>query len=869
MTNLKDKYVYLFEEAKWIKKEILWGKWHGLVEMVSLWLTIPDGFIITTKTCELYTENQNSYSENILEEIYKNLKKLEDSTWKKLWSWDNPLLVSVRSWAAVSMPWMMDTVLNLWLNDETALGLIKQTWNERFVLDSYRRFIQMFADVVMNVAHKNFESKLEELKIKKWYKNDIDLQISDLKELIIDYKDIVEKETWIIFPESTKKQLQMAIEAVLNSWNNDRAIIYRKLNNIKWLLWTAVIIQEMVFWNMWETSATWVCFTRNPSTWENKLYWEFLINAQWEDVVAWIRTPNKIEELEKLLPKSFDKLVEICDKLEKHYKDMQDIEFTIEKGKLFILQTRAGKRTIKSDIRIVVEMVEKWIINEKEALLRIDVNKIETLLHKQIDEKSKENSVFLWKWLPASPWAAIWEIVFSSQKAEYEKWLWKKVILVRKETSPEDIEWMISAEWILTTRWWMTSHAAVVARGMWKCCISGCSQLLIDNWNKTFSINWKKFQEWDTITLDGSTWEIFEWKLNTVDAELSIYFKKLMEWADVYKKMEIKANADNPKDALTAIKFWAEWIGLCRTEHMFFNESRILAFRKMIVSTKIEDRKKALNEIEPFQRNDFIELFKILDWKPMIIRLIDPPLHEFLPQTDAEIVKLSEEINIDLKELKNIILSLHEFNPMLGFRWCRLSIVFPEITRMQIKAIFSASLEVQKSEPWIEIPLVWNEKEFQIIKKIIEDVAEELQISWKVNYKIGSMIEVPRAAIIVDKFASDCDFISFGTNDLTQMTCWFSRDDSAKFLIDYVKKWIYQNDPFQVLDEEWVWELMKICIKKAKKVNPNIHIWICWEHWWNPKSINFCHKLWLNEVSCSPYRVAIAKISAAQAALEI
>jgi len=869
MSDLKNKinkqYVYLLNEAKWIKKDILWGKWYGLVEMVSLGLTIPDWFIITTETCWIFSENNNSYPKWISEEIYKTLEKLELSTGKKLWDIENPLLVSVRSGSAISMPWMMDTVLNLWLNDETVKWLIKKTWNQKFVLDSYRRFIQMFANVVMWIWHNEFEKELQKIKSEKWVKDDIELEIKDLEKLIKIYKKVVEKNTWTIFPNDTKNQLEMAIEAVLNSWNNERAIIYRKINNIKWLLWTAVVVQEMVFWNMWETSATGVCFTRNPSTWENKLYGEFLVNAQWEDVVAGIRTPKKIQDLEKIMPKAYNQLVKTCNEIEKYCKDMQDIEFTIEENKLFILQTRTWKRTIKSDIRIAVEMVEQWIIDEKTAILRIDPNKLETLLHKQIDPKSKENSTLLAKWLPASPWAAMWKIVLNSKDAKKEKELGKKVILVRTETSPEDIEWMISAEWILTTKWGMTSHAAVVARWMWKCCISGCSEVNIDEKNETILINKIEFKPWDIITLDGSTGEVFKWELNTVEAELSIYFESLMSWADKYKKMQIKTNADTSKDTLKALKFWAEWIGLCRTEHMFFEESRILAFRKMIVSKNNDDRKKALDEIEPFQKQDFIKLFETLDWKPMIIRLVDPPLHEFLPEKEEEIIKLAKEIDIDIKELRKTISELHEVNPMLWFRWARLSIVYPEITKMQVRAIFNAALEVKNSKPWIEIPLIWNEKEYRIVKKIIEEVAEEL---WTNNYKIGSMIEVPRAALTVEKFVSDCDFLSFGTNDLTQMLCGFSRDDSASFLKDYVEKWIYKNDPFQVIDQEWVWELMKICVEKARKVNPNIHIWICWEHWWDPESIEFCHKLWLDEVSCSPYRVAVARLSAAQAALK-
>ncbi len=866
--NKAHKYVYSFEEWKWVGKDMLGWKWANLAEMKGLWLPIPDGFTISTETCDIYYKNNKTYPQEVLDQIENHLQELEKNMWKKLWDAQDPLLVSVRSGAAVSMPWMMDTVLNLWLNDESVIWLANKTWNERFAWDSYRRFIQMFGDVVMWVEHKLFEAKLQSVKDSKWVKDDTQLDVDDLKKVVSLYKEVIKEATWNLFPNDPREQLHMAIDAVFGSWNNERAIIYRRMNDIKWLLWTAVNVQSMVFGNMGDNSGTWVCFSRNPSTWENKFYGEFLMNAQWEDVVAWIRTPKKIDELWEVMPDCYNELVAIYKKLEQHYHDMQDMEFTIQEWKLYMLQTRNGKRTAAAAIKMAVDMVSEGLIDEKTAVMRVSPSQLDTLLHKQIDPEAKKWAIVLTKWLPASPGAAVWQVVFTAQAAHDWKEEWKKVVLVRLETSPEDIQWMVASQGILTARGWMTSHAAVVARWMWKCCVSGCSEVQVNEHEKTFTVNWKTFHEWDVISLDGATWEVFEWALNTVDPDLSGDFGKLMTWADQFKRLQIKTNADTPRDAAKAIEFGAEWIWLCRTEHMFFEETRIQAVREMIVATETADREKALDKIEPYQKQDFVDLFKILEGKPMIVRLIDPPLHEFLPQEEKDIIAVASEMNISVDTLKATINDLHEFNPMLGFRGCRLWVRYPEITRMQARAVFKAALEVQWAQPWIEIPLVWNGDEYRMLKKVIEDVAEELWAKWKVNYQIGSMIEVPRAAITADQFAAECDFLSFGTNDLTQMWCGFSRDDAGKFLKLYVEKWIYEKDPFQSIDQEWVGELMKICLQKARSVNPNIHVWICGEHGGEPASVEFCHRIGLDEVSCSPYRVPIARLAAAQAAIK-
>ncbi|HRX63567.1 MAG TPA: pyruvate, phosphate dikinase [Candidatus Absconditabacterales bacterium] len=862
------KYVYSFDEGKGVNKQILGGKGANLAEMMSLGMPIPDGFTVTTEACDVYYENDKTYPQEILDQIEEKLQKLEKSTGKKLGDANDPLLVSVRSGAAVSMPGMMDTVLNLGLNDESVRGLATKTGNERFALDSYRRFIQMFGDVVMGVDHHHFETQIQKVKDEKGIKDDTQMTIEDLKRLISLYKDVIQNDTGKMFPNDGREQLQMAIDAVFGSWNNDRAISYRRMNDIKGLIGTAVNVQAMVFGNMGDTSGTGVCFTRNPSTGENKFYGEFLMNAQGEDVVAGIRTPKEIQELDDVMPECYKELVDIYQKLEKHYKDMQDMEFTIQEGKLYILQTRNGKRTAAAAVKMAVDMLEEGLIDEKTALLRVEPNQLDALLHKQIDADAKTDATLLTKGLPASPGAAVGEVVFTAHEASVRRDAGHKVILVRVETSPEDIEGMDAAQGILTARGGMTSHAAVVARGMGKCCVSGCGDLQINEKEKVFSVAGKTFKEGDMLTLDGTTGEVFEGSLHTVDPDLSGDFDKLMTLADKYKTLQIKTNSDTPKDTAKAISFGAEGIGLCRTEHMFFEESRIQAVREMIVAKETAEREKALAKIEPFQKQDFVDLFKILEGKPIIVRLIDPPLHEFLPQEEKDIQSVASAINVSVEELKATIADLHEFNPMLGFRGCRLGVRYPEITKMQARAIFKAALEIEGAKPWIEVPLIGNAKEYMILKNIIEEVAEELGAKGKVDYKIGSMVEVPRAAITADEFAGECDFLSFGTNDLTQMGCGFSRDDSGAFLKLYVEKGIYDKDPFQALDQQGVGKLMQICIEKAKGVNPGIHMGICGEHGGEPSSVEFCHNIGLNEVSCSPYRVPIAKLAAAQAAIK-
>ncbi len=868
------KYVYSFVEGKWISKEILGGKWTNLAEMVSMWLPIPDWFTISTESCDMYYKNDKKLPQEVLDQIEHQLKHLEHHMWKRLWDINDPLLVSIRSGAAASMPWMMDTILNLWLNDQSVQWLISKTNNPRFVRDSYRRFLQMFGDVVMWVEYDHFEDQLQKIKSQKWVKLDTDLDAEDLQKLVWLYKETINQHAWTQFPENPRDQLIMSINAVFNSRNNERAIVYRKLNDIKWLLWTAVNVQSMVFGNMWETSGTWVCFTRNPSTWENKFYWEFLMNAQWEDVVAWIRTPAEIQELEKVMPNCYSELVDIYQRLEKHYKDMQDMEFTIQEWKLYILQTRSWKRTAAAAVKIAVDMVNEWLIDDKTALLRVQPEQLDTLLHKQIDPEAKKTAELLTKWLPASPWAAVWQIVFNAESAHDRNEEWKKVILVRVETSPEDIVWMVASQWILTARWWMTSHAAVVARWMGKCCVSWCSDITIDEANKTMIVNWKTFNEWDILTLDWSTWEVFSGQLKVVDPELSGDFQTLMTRADKYRKLWVRTNADTPEDATRAREFGAQWIGLCRTEHMFFAEDRIKAVREMILSEDLQWRQKALAKLLPFQKSDFIWIFKAMQGLPCTIRFLDPPLHEFLPQEESDIQSLATDMWIDINILKERISSLHEFNPMLWHRGCRLVVTYPEIAQMQTEAVISAACELKQqwieSKPEIMIPLVWFKSELDFNAQIVRKVAKETMDKYgiQIDYKLWTMIEVPRWAVTADKIAETAEFFSFGTNDLTQMGLGFSRDDAGRFIKEYVNKNIFEKDPFQTIDQEWVGELIKIAIEKWKKTRPNIKLWICWEHWGENQSIQFCHKVWLDYVSCSPFRVPIARLAAAHAALK-
>ena len=870
----KTKFVYSFEEGKGVGKNILWGKWANLAEMVSLGLPIPSWFTITTETCDIYYKNDKTYPKEVNEQIEEQLQKLEKKMWKTLGDANDPLLVSVRSGAAASLPGMMDTVLNLGLNDESVEGLSKKTGNERFAWDSYRRFIQMFGDVVMEVPHHEFEKALESVKQEKNIKLDTDLSIDDLKKVVDLYKKAIKESTGKMFPNDAREQLRMSIDAVFSSWNNDRAIIYRKLNDIKGLLGTAVNVQCMVFGNMGDTSGTGVCFTRNPSTGENKFYGEFLMNAQGEDVVAWIRTPKEIEELDKVMPDCYKELVDIYLGLEKHYKDMQDMEFTIQEGKLYILQTRNGKRTAAAAVKIAIDMLDEKLIDEKTAVLRVEPEQLDALLHKQINPKAKTTAELLTKALPASPGAAVGEIVFSANAAHDMNEEGKKVILVRVETSPEDIQGMVAAQGILTARGGMTSHAAVVARGMGKCCVSGAGDLVISEKDKTMTINGKVFNEGDMLTLDGSTGEVFAGGLDVMDPELSGDFEKLMILADKFRKLGIRTNADTPNDAIMAKKFGAEGIGLCRTEHMFFAEDRIKAVREMILSEDEEGRRKALKKILPFQKSDFYELMKTLVGLPVTIRYLDPPLHEFLPTEESHIVELAKDMNVSLEKMKEKIESLHEFNPMLGHRGCRLAITYPEIAEMQTEAVISAACELKKegvdARPEIMVPLVGLKGELDFVTEIVRKVAKETMDKYgvEIEYKLGTMIEVPRGAITADKVAETAEFFSFGTNDLTQMTLGFSRDDAGKFIKEYVNKDIFEKDPFQTLDQEGVGELVKTAIEKGRQTRPDIKLGICGEHGGDPASIDFCHRVGLTYVSCSPYRVPIARLAAAHAALK-
>ena len=868
------KYVYSFEDGKGMSKDILWGKGTNLAEMVSLGLPIPSGFTITTETCDIYYKNNKTYPAAVNEQVEKELKALEKKMGKKLGDANDPLLVSVRSGAAASLPGMMDTVLNLGLNDQSVAGLATKTGNERFAWDSYRRFIQMFGDVVMEVPHHDFEHALQSIKDAKGIKLDTELTTEDLKAVVALYKEVIQKDTGKMFPNDGREQLKMSIDAVFNSWNNDRAIIYRKMNDIKGLLGTAVNIQSMVFGNMGETSGTGVCFTRNPSTGENKFYGEFLMNAQGEDVVAGIRTPLEIAELDRVMPDCYKELVAIYKQLEKHYKDMQDMEFTIQEGKLYILQTRSGKRTAASAVRIAMEMLDEGLIDEKTAILRVAPDQLDALLHKQIDNNAKTTAELLTKGLPASPGAAVGKIVFSANEAHEQNEAGTKVVLVRLETSPEDIVGMVASQGILTARGGMTSHAAVVARGMGKCCVSGAGELVINEHDKTVSIHGKTFHEGDEITLDGSTGEVFAGALRVIDPELSGDFEKLMTLTDKYKTLGVRTNADTPADAIMAKRFGAEGIGLCRTEHMFFAEDRIKAVREMILSEDEAGRRKALAKILPFQKSDFYELMKTLQGMPVTIRFLDPPLHEFLPQEDAQIAELATELNVSVEHLNEKIHSLHEFNPMLGHRGCRLVVTYPEIAEMQTEAVISAACELKKegidARPEIMIPLVGFKAELDFNTEIVRRIASETMAKYgmEIEYKLGTMIEVPRGAVTADKVAETAEFFSFGTNDLTQMTLGFSRDDAGKFIKEYVNQNIFEKDPFQTLDQEGVGELVKMAVAKGKATRPNIKLGICGEHGGDPKSIEFCHKAGLTYVSCSPYRVPIARLAAAHAALK-
>jgi len=872
---MSEKYVYFFSkdftEGKKELKELLGGKGANLAEMSNLKLPIPPGFTITTEVCDLYYKNNKNYPTGLVEKVEDNLQKLEKLMEKKLGNAEDPLLVSVRSGAAVSMPGMMDTVLNLGLNDNSVEGLAKRANNLRFAYDSYRRFIQMFGNVVLGLEHEKFEELLDGVKLKKNVIHDLDLDVEDLKEVVAQYKKLVKEETGEDFPQDPKTQLWKSIDAVFGSWNNPRAIKYRKLNNIADLMGTAVNVQSMVFGNLGETSGTGVAFSRDPSNGENKYYGEYLMNAQGEDVVAGIRTPQPVSTLKEQNPDIYKQLLDFKDILEKHYKDMQDMEFTIQEGQLYLLQTRAGKRTGAAAIKIAVDMVHENLITKRDAILRLKPEDVDQLLHPRIDPKEKYTP--LAKGLPASPGAAIGEIVFSAEKAEYEALAGKKVILVRKETSPEDIGGMDAAQGILTSTGGMTSHAAVVARGMGKCCVVGCGDLSILPDGKC-KISGNLFKEGDTITLDGTKGEVIGGALKLITPEISGNFEEFMGWVDEERPIGVRTNADTPKDSAVARKFGAEGIGLCRTEHMFFEGERIDAVREMIMASDREGREKALKKILPMQKEDFVGIFEAMNGYPVTIRFLDPPLHEFIPHTDEELKELAEKIGVEFGTLKAKAQSLKEFNPMLGHRGCRLAITFPEIAVMQTEAVLSAALEVKKKGvkvlPEIMIPLVGTEKEFNFLKEIVKETAEKIfeRENDSVDFLVGTMIEIPRACLVADKIAQSAQFFSFGTNDLTQMTFGYSRDDAGVFLPDYVGKGILEKDPFQVLDQEGVGQLVQIGIKKGRGTNPDLKVGICGEHGGEPKSVEFCYKAGMNYVSCSPYRVPIARLAAAQSKIK-
>lgn len=871
---METKYVYSFSEGSKEMKSLLGGKGANLAEMTKIGLPVPQGFTITTDACNDYYDNEKTIRAEIVAEIEKHLAELEELQGKKLGCTKNPLLVSVRSGAVFSMPGMMDTILNLGLNDNSVLGLADATQNERFAYDSYRRFIQMFSDVAMEVPKYKFENVLDRVKEEKGYKFDTDLTTEDLKGIVEEFKAIYKKEVKTDFPQDPKEQLMLAIEAVFRSWNNPRAIVYRKLNDISHKLGTAVNIQSMVFGNMGETSGTGVAFTRNPATGENKLFGEYLINAQGEDVVAGIRTPQDISTLQNVMPEIYDQFVKVTQILENHYKDMQDIEFTIENEKLFILQTRNGKRTAKAAINVAVDLVEAGIIDKKEAIMRVEPNQLDQLLHPTFEDKALKEATVLAKGLPASPGAACGKVYFNADDVVAAVEGGEKVLLVRQETSPEDIEGMVKAEGILTARGGMTSHAAVVARGMGKCCVAGCGEIKVDEAAKEIRAGELTIKEGDFLSIDGSTGKVYLGEVKQSPVEVTGNFEKLMNWVDETKQMMVRTNADNPRDAKAAVEFGAEGIGLCRTEHMFFEEDRIPAVREMILSKDVEQREKALAKILPMQRQDFLEIFEVMEGKPVNIRLLDPPLHEFLPQDDETIAELAESMGIDAAEIRKRIVDLEEFNPMLGHRGCRLAVTYPEICVMQARAIIEGAIEaINKGvevHPEIMVPLVGEVNELKLIRGMIEETAEKVmeEKGVKVDYTVGTMIEIPRACLTADEIAEVADFFSFGTNDLTQMGFGYSRDDAGKFLGEYVEKEILEKDPFQVLDQKGIGKLVQMGAKLGRSVKPELKLGICGEHGGEPSSVEFCYNTGLNYVSCSPYRVPIARLAAAQASIK-
>ncbi len=872
---MSKKYVYLFQEGNGTMRNLLGGKGAGLSEMTNLGLPVPTGFTITTEACTRYYEDNETLHPDIQKEIFETLEKFEKSVGKKLGDPNNPLLVSVRSGARVSMPGMMDTVLNLGINDEIVQSLIKLTGNEKFAYDSYRRFIQMYSDVVINLPKSSFERIIDEMKEDRGVKLDNELTAEDFKELVAKFKAYYKETKGEDFPTDPKKQLLTAAEAVFRSWNNPRAIYYRQMNEIPHEWGTAVNVQMMVFGNMGNDCATGVAFSRNPSTGENKIYGEFLINAQGEDVVAGVRTPMNMEELGTVMPDVYKQFVETANKLERHYKNMQDMEFTVEKNKLYMLQTRNGKRTAQAALQIACDMYDEGLVTKEEALLQIEPKQLDNLLHPTFDAKVLKETKPLAKALPASPGAACGQVVFTAEEAVEWKEKGHKVVLVRLETSPEDIEGMHVAEGVLTVRGGMTSHAAVVARGMGTCCVAGCGEIAMHEESKYFTLNGETIKEGDYISLDGSTGNIYLGQIATVPATISGNFEKIMNWSNEFKRLAVRTNADTPRDAKQAKAFGAEGIGLCRTEHMFFEADRIKAVREMIVSKTVEQREKALEKLLPMQRSDFEGLFKAMEGSPVTIRYLDPPLHEFLPTEEKDIVAISNELGISVEELKEVIASLHEFNPMMGHRGCRLAVSYPEIAIMQTKAVIEAAINVTKEcgyniVPEIMIPLVGEVKELEYVKKLVVATADELIAKSGLNmtYKVGTMIELPRACVNADEIAQEAEFFSFGTNDLTQMTFGFSRDDAGKFLKDYYDKKIYLNDPFQRFDQEGTGKLVALAVEKGRTTRPDIKLGVCGEHGGDPSSIEFFHKVGLTYVSCSPFRVPIARLAAAQAAIK-
>ena len=873
---MSKKYCYLFTEGNANMRELLGGKGANLAEMTNIGLPVPQGFTITTEACTQYYEDGRQINDDIFAEIMEYVEKMEKITGKKFGDLHNPLLVSVRSGARASMPGMMDTILNLGLNEDVVNVIAEKSNNPRWAWDCYRRFIQMYSDVVMEVGKKYFEQLIDQMKEKKGVTLDVELTAEDLKELAGQFKAEYKAKIGEEFPTDPKEQLMGAIKAVFRSWDNPRANVYRRDNDIPYSWGTAVNVQSMAFGNMGDDCGTGVAFTRNPATGEKKLMGEFLTNAQGEDVVAGVRTPMPIAEMAEKFPEAFKQFEDVCKILEDHYRDMQDMEFTVEHGKLYMLQTRNGKRTPAAALKIACDLVDEGMIDEKKAVAMIEPRSLDTLLHPQFDTEVLKKTPVIGKALPASPGAACGKIVFSAEDAKAWKERGEKVVLVRLETSPEDIEGMKASQGILTVRGGMTSHAAVVARGMGKCCVSGCGDIKMDEENKQFELAGKVYHEGDWLSIDGSTGNIYDGAVPTVDASIGGEFGRVMGWADKYRRLGVRTNADNPHDTAQAVKFGAEGIGLCRTEHMFFEADRIPAIREMICADTLEQREKALAKLEPMQQGDFEAMYIALEGRPMTVRFLDPPLHEFVPTEEADIELLAKDMGKSVAEIKNIIASLHEFNPMMGHRGCRLAVTFPEIAAMQTRAVIKAALNVNAAHPeWhivpeIMIPLVGEVKELKYVKDVVVEVADKLiaEAGSSMKYKVGTMIEIPRAALTADEIAKEADFFSFGTNDLTQMTFGFSRDDAGKFLGAYYDKKIYENDPFAKLDQVGVGKLVKMAATMGRESNPDIHLGICGEHGGDPASVEFCHKVGLDYVSCSPFRVPIARLAAAQAAIK-